>query len=251
MHLRSMASYMGTSKSSIYQKQADLRKAAVGTAKLHNFFQPAAPTWSTTTAMVPSSHGYTVMPQKSTDRDATDSSDWEDVIEVVLPALPAPPSLQKHQTWHHLSQCQTLTYLTITQKCQATLHSSIQLQMMNTSPFRFPLALQLPSWVMMLRNISCLAHFSNYMLFEITLRCLTTFTAFWTSKIPPPGQVLLSQSLWEKGHTLQKRFIISSCISNIFTLFCLQDLEKTTHTHLFWIMSRFLRLCIIISLCKK
>ena len=86
-----MPSYTGASKSSIYKKQADLRKAAVGTAKLHNFFQPAAPTQSTTTAMVPSSGGYTVMPQKSTDSNAADSSDWEDVFEVVPQAPAAPP----------------------------------------------------------------------------------------------------------------------------------------------------------------
>ena len=41
--------------------------------------------------MVPSSCGYTVMPQKSTDSNSADSSDWEDVFEVVLQAAAAPP----------------------------------------------------------------------------------------------------------------------------------------------------------------
>jgi len=41
--------------------------------------------------MVPSSGGYTVMPQKSIDSNATDSSDWEDIFEVVLQAPAAPP----------------------------------------------------------------------------------------------------------------------------------------------------------------
>ena len=41
--------------------------------------------------MVPSSCGYTVMPQKSIDSNATDSSDWEDIFEVVLQAPAAPP----------------------------------------------------------------------------------------------------------------------------------------------------------------
>lgn len=87
-----MPSYTGASKSSIYQKQADLRRAAIGTAKLSTFFG-RAPSHSPTMTTAPSARSYSVMPH--TIADTTDSSDWEDIIEVVPPApvLVPPPTL--------------------------------------------------------------------------------------------------------------------------------------------------------------
>jgi hypothetical protein len=77
----------------MYQKQANMRKAAVGTAKLSSFFQPAAPTRSMTITAVSSAHNYTAMPRTTANLDTGDSNDWEDIVELAPPppALAPPP----------------------------------------------------------------------------------------------------------------------------------------------------------------
>ncbi|KAG1784164.1 hypothetical protein EV702DRAFT_1040576 [Suillus placidus] len=109
--LKAKGSYTGTSPSSFYQKQSKLCKAAVGTAKLSNFFQGST--------LVPCTSQPTIEVEQSDstsfESDSVTCFDMED--QWVNPSEPpTPPHHQHDPMTQPLSCCQTLLHLTITHR---------------------------------------------------------------------------------------------------------------------------------------
>ena len=183
--------------------------------------------------MVPSSGGYTVMPQKSIDSNATDSSDWEDIFEVVLQAPAAPPITPETP---NTTSSESMSDIDISNNNTEVPSRTAFLDLTADDEYQ-PLRISIGTTVTELIN-DAKKHQLFGALFKLhavqnQLELLERFRHIPNIQNPTTRTSLAVERSMGKGPFFAKRFAVSSCLSTVFTHFCLQDLENTTHPHLF------------------